>query len=300
MATLNLKHANPFESLGSLMSALASDAARANTSGQYYENVMRLNELDPEDVKESAMALSLECKRILQLPFLSEHNSAVESHLNYLDSLSGAFFRMAFSYESMRPCDEFRAAWDDGRWSIMSQSVKSFRNEYQNYELIEFVRRYLNVLHNLLNESEETETVIEALEVLTDLLNSLDEELWKSSWEDIAGKFATLDGLLRTESEENPESPLSNFYTATREAAWKVIYHTNRVADAVLFVPKAYAVLNIGLALLGSNALPPESVEVVKEFMEVMAQLPMPNSELSVVPSESDALPQASTDTEVE
>ena len=195
--------------------------------------------------------------------------------------------------------DRVFAAWDDGRWSIMSQSVKSFRNEYQNHELIEFVTR-LNVLHHLLNESEETESVIDALEILTNILNSLDEELWKSSWEEIANRFATLDGLLRTESEGNPDSPLSNFYTATREAVWKVVYHTNRVADAVLFVPKANAALSISLAFLSSNALPPESVEVVKEFMGVMAQLPAPSIELSVAPSERAALPQALIDSKGE
>lgn len=300
MATLNIEQANPFESLGSLMSVLASDTTRGNTSGQFYEHVIRLNELDPGYVKESAMILFLECKRILQLPFLPQHNSAVESHVSYLDSLYNAFFRLAFSYESMRPCDEFRAAWDGGRWSIMSQSVKSFRNEYQNYQLIEFVKRYLNVLHHLLNESEETESVIDALEILTDILNSLDEKLWKSGWEEIAGRFATLDGLLRTESEGNPDSPLSNFYTATREAVWKVVYHTSRVADAVLFVPKADAALNIGLAFLASNVLPPESVEVVKEFMGVMAQLPTSNSELNIVPSERDALPESTVATQVD
>ena len=289
-----LNVSNPFEAVGSLMSTLASDRGQSNSSRQFYDRVIVAHDLDPIAVRERATTLIRECERILQLRFLPEHESAVESHWIFLLTIREAFYALALSSESNNPHAHFKTTWDDVRWSILSLSVKSFRSQYQNYELIELVKRYLTVLRQLLTESEESESVTEALELLTDILNSLDEELWKSSWEEYTARFAILDGLLRTESKENPDSPLSNFYTATREAVWKVVYHTNRVADAVLFVPKAYAALNIGLALC-SDALPAESVQVVKNFIELMPHLPLPDAEMSAASLERDALPEAST-----
>ncbi len=269
-----LNDSNPFEAVGSLLSALASETGRANTSGEFYELALRSNELNPADVSESAMALFLECKRILQLPFLSEHNSAVESHQKYLDSLRETFFRMAFSYESMGPLNNFKAAWDTGRWAIMSQSVKSFRNEYQNYELIELVKRYLAVIRQFLVDSERTQTATDALNILDDLLRNLDEELWKYPWEYFESKFAVLDSLLQTESDKAPDSAFSTFYKKTREAIWTYFIRANRVMDVALFIPRAYAVLNVTLALVSDLSLPDGKVE---EFMSLMPQLAPPN-----------------------
>ena len=299
MAALNIEHANPFESLGSLMSVLASDTTRTNTSGQFYEHVMRINELEPGYVKDSAMALFLECKRILRLPFLPQHNSAVESHLNYLDSLSGAFFKLAFSYESMRPCEEFKAAWDGGRWSIMSQSVKSFRNEYQNYQLIELVRRYLTVLRGLLEETEESESVNDALGLLVEILENIDDELWKYCWQDYTDRFARLEMLLWTESNENPESTLSLFFKATGDVMWSVFNHANRAMDVLLFLPRAHACLNIAL-MIGSGTLTPEGRQTVEDFLQVMNQSAMPSIGSGEIVDAMDALPEASAIGEVE
>ena len=299
----NLSHrlndSNPFEAMGFLMSALASETRRANTSGEFYELALRGNELNPADVSESAMALFLECKRILQLPFLSEHNSAVESHQKYLDSLRGTFFRMAFTYESIGPLNNFKAAWDAGRWTIMSQSVKSFRNEYQNYQLIELVRRYLTVLRGLLEETEESESVNDALGLLVEILENIDDELWKYSWQDYTDRFARLEMLLWTESNENPESTLSLFFKATGDVMWSVFNHANRAMDVLLFLPRAHACLNIAL-MIGSGTLTPEGRQTVEDFLQVMNQSAMPSIGSGEIVDAMDALPEASEIGEVE
>lgn len=300
MPDFNLKHSNPFEALGTLMSALASETRRTNTSREFFELAMRDREIDPVDDMGDVLALFSECERILQLPFLSEQEPAVEAHRSHLKVQRDSFLGMAYSNDSMQACNNFKATWNRGTWAIMSQSVKSFRNEYQNYQLIEFVKRYLTLLHQLLNQSEKNETVADALKILTKLLNSLDEDLWKSSWEEYAREFSVLDGLLRTESEQNPDSPLSTFYRSTRETVWKVIYHTNRVTDAILFVPKAYAVLNIGIALLSWDTLPPESIRIVEEFMGLVPQLALTDGGSNTVPVERDALSESTVASQVE
>ena len=74
-----LNVSNPFEAVGSLMSTLASDRGQSNSSRQFYDRVIVAHHLDPIAVRERATTLIRECERILQLRFLPEHESAVES-----------------------------------------------------------------------------------------------------------------------------------------------------------------------------------------------------------------------------
>ena len=274
MSDLNLKHANPFESLGSLMSALASETRRTNTSREFFELAMRDREFDATNVMGDLLALFTECERILQLPFLSEHEPAVEAHRNYLKVQRDSFLSMAYSIDSMQACNNFKATWNHGTWIIMSRSVKSFRSEYQNYELIELVKRYLTVIRQFLVDSNQTQTATDALCLLDDLLRNVDEELWKYAWEYFESKFAVLDSLLQTESDKNPCSAFSTFYKNTREAIGTYFIRANRVMDVALFIPRAYAVLNVALALVSDLSLPDGKVE---EFMSLMPQLAPPN-----------------------
>ena len=295
-----LKDSNPFDAVGSLMSAIAASPASGNNSRRTYENAIRSHQLEPVEVREEAITLFRECAGILELPFLPMHQAAIELHHKFVIDIREAFYPMVATTESMNSFQAFISLWDEDRWAILSLSVRSFRNEYQNRQLIEFVKRYLSLLLQLLNESEKNETVTDALEILANLLNSLDEDLWKSSWEEYAHEFAVLDGLLRTESEENPDSPLSTFYRSTRETVWKVIYQTNRVTDAILFVPKAYAVLNIGIALLSSDALSTESIRIVEDFMRLLPQLALPEGGSNAVPTERNVLPESTVAPQVE
>lgn len=293
MSDLNLKHANPFESLGSLMSALASETRRANTSREFFELAMRDREFDATNVMGDVLALFTECERILQLPFLSEHEPAVESHRNYLKVQRDSFLSMAYSIDSMQACNNFKATWNHGTWIIMSRSVKSFRSEYQNYELIELVKRYLTVIRQFLVDSNQTQTATDALCLLDDLLRNVDEELWKYAWEDFESKFAVLDSLLQTESEKNPGSAFSTFYKNTREAIWTYFIRADRALDVALFVPRAFTVLNFALALC-SGMLPLESGQA-QNFLALIPQLASSNIESGDIPAESDEL-HASSD----
>ena len=270
-----LEDPNPFEAVGSVLIALSADPRRANSSRQFYENAIRAHELDPTEVRERFITRIRECERILQLPFLPEHSSAVEFHQTYLLSMREAFYTLALSVESTSAQGQFMALWDNGRWSIMTQSVKSFRNEYQNYQLIELVKRYLTAIRQFLLDTEQSQTVNDALDLLDDLLRDIDEELWKSSWEDYEERFAVLDVLLRTESEKTPGTPFSTYYQATRRAVWRLFIKVDRTLDVALLVPRAITVVNIGLALL-SGSLPLESGQA-EEIMALMPQLETPD-----------------------
>ena len=267
---LKLTDANPFESLGSLMTAIAEEAQPTQKGArQIYEAVIHAHDLDPIEIREDAISLFRECDDIFGLPFLPEHDTVVESLHQYFFRLREAFYPLALTSESIQPYNNFRTAWDKPRWDLLTQSIKSFRLLNQNYELIELVTRYLTVLHELLDETEESDAVSEALNILSDMLRSIDEDIWKLSWEDYAEEFDRLGWLLQTESEENPDSPISSFFGATKKVMWDVFTRANQTMDAVLFLPRAYAVFNIALAV-SSSALPSESQEVVKQFTDLI------------------------------
>ena len=256
------------------MSALVAETRGATNSAEFYERAVKDRGLDGAEVLGDAMGLFQECERILRLPFLPYHESAIASHHVHLATQRDSFFRMAYTKETMQACSDFKATWDEGRWTIMSQSVKSFRSEYQNYELIELVKRYLTVIRQFLVDSNQTQTATDALCLLDDLLRNVDEELWKYAWEYFESKFAVLDSLLQTESDKNPCSAFSTFYKNTREAIGTYFIRANRVMDVALFIPRAYAVLNVALALVSDLSLPDGKVE---EFMSLMPQLAPPN-----------------------
>lgn len=288
MPDFNLKHANPFEALGTLMSALASETRRTNSSREFFELAMRDREVDPVDDMGDVLALFAECERILQLPFLSEQEPAVEAHRSHLKVQRDSFLGMAYSSDSMQACNNFKATWNRGTWAIMSQSVKSFRNEFQNHELIELVKRYLTVIRQFLVDSDQTQTATDALSLLDDILREVDEELWKYAWEDFESKFAVLDSLLRTESDKNPDGAFSTFYRNTREAIWTYFIRADRALDVALFVPRAFTVLNFALALC-SGVLPIESGQT-QDYLALLPQLAQPNVETGEIPTESSEL----------
>ena len=299
MTTLNLNDANPFEALGSLMSELASETMPAGNSGEFCELAILERGGNPVEVRLNAMALFMECSRILQLPFLSEHNSAVESHRNYLDIIRENFLRMAFSYESVGPLNNFRGEWDAGRWAVMSQSVKSFRLMHQNYELIELVTKYLNALREFLLNADKSQPGVEALEILTDILRSIDRDLWKTSWETYIDRFARLDVLLQAESKENPDSPSSTFFRATREAMWRVFNRANQAVEVMQLVSRAHNYVNIAL-IVGSTVLPSESKQLVEGFIDLMNHTNVRGIESGEIVGERNALPEAPISDEVE
>ena len=267
---LKLTDANPFESLGSLMSAIAVEAQPTQNDARHvYEAVIQAYDLDPIEIREDAISLFREGENILRLPFLSEHEAVVKSLRQYFFEIREVFYPLVFTSDSIQPYHNFIATWSNSQWDILSQSIKSFRLLNQNYELIELITRYLTALRGLLNETEKSDAVSEALNILSDMLHSIDEDIWKLSWEDYAEEFDRLGWLLQTESEKNPDSPISSFFGATKKVMWDVFTRANQTMDAVLFLPRAYAVFNIALAV-SSSALPSESQEVVKQFTDLI------------------------------
>ena len=288
----NLTDPNPFDAVGSLMAvvATASGTVGRHTTGskQLYEAVIRSFGLDPIEIREDTIAVFRECEDILGLPFMPEHVGVLETHQKYFFDLREVFYPIFFAADSKEAYGAFVAKWDQANWSILSLSVKSLRLLTLDYELKELLTRYLTAIRQLLVDAEQSQTATEALDLLNGTLKSMDEELWKSSWEDFAGTFGELDRLLRVESDSKPKSPFSLFYRATSGPFWRVFTSANRAMDVALFMPRAYAVLNVALALVSDLSLPSGKVE---EFMSLMPQLALPNPDSAQDTTGTDAPP---------
>ena len=288
----NLTDPNPFDAVGSLMSTIVTASSdqmrRRNITGsrRLYEAVITSFGLDPIEIREDAITVFRECEDILDLPFKPEHVSVMETHRKYFYDVREAFYPMFFAVDSNEAYGEFVAKWDQANWSILSLSIKSLRQLTLDYELKELITRYLTAIRQLLVEAKHNQLVVEALDLLNDTIWSIEEDLWKSSWDDFRETFTELDRLLRAESDNNPESPFSSFYRATSGTFWKVFTGANRAIDVALFVPRAYAVLNVALALASNLSLEGGQMEA---FMALMPQLALPNSGSGENTTENDA-----------